>query len=183
MKTHWLKNPNKNYLGNWDLPDGKDVILTIESANWEAVKNPVLNTNQEKRVIRFTEKYKWIKPFIVNEINAKSILKCTGIKYMEDSFGMKIKIGVSQTKVKREEVDCLRVRNVSQKDLEDNFISSTQLNDISSLIIQSGKLEKDICYALSISNLKCLHKSKFDSVKNRLNQIISEKKDSLNEAA
>ena len=40
MKTHWLQSPNKNYLGHWDLPEGKDLILTIESAQWEEVKNP-----------------------------------------------------------------------------------------------------------------------------------------------
>ena len=39
-KTHWLQNPNKNYLGHWDLPNGKDLVLTIKSAAWEEVENP-----------------------------------------------------------------------------------------------------------------------------------------------
>jgi len=38
--THWLQNPNKNYLGHWDLPNGQDFVLTIASAQWEIVKDP-----------------------------------------------------------------------------------------------------------------------------------------------
>lgn len=34
-KTHWLQSANKNFLGHPDLPSGKDVILTIESAKIE----------------------------------------------------------------------------------------------------------------------------------------------------
>jgi hypothetical protein len=37
-KTHWLQTPNKNYLGHWDLPNGKDIIVTISSAGWEDLK-------------------------------------------------------------------------------------------------------------------------------------------------
>ncbi len=54
-KTHWLQSPNKNYLGHWDLPNSKDVVLTIKSANWESVKNPLTNTTTDKRVIRFED--------------------------------------------------------------------------------------------------------------------------------
>ena len=51
-KTHWLQSPNKNYLGHWDLPEKEDLILTIESAKWEEVKNPIINVSESKRVIR-----------------------------------------------------------------------------------------------------------------------------------
>lgn len=175
MKNHWLKNPNKNYLGNWDLPDGKDVVLTIDTANWEAVKNPILNTVQEKRIIRFMEKDKWIKPFIVNETNAKAILKCTGVKYMEDSTNLKIKIGISQTKVKREEVDCLRVRNVCQQELTSLNISKEQKLEILALLPKSEKTEKEICDAMEIKTISDLPIIKFKSVKNRLEQLILKK--------
>ena len=116
-KTHWLQNPNKNYLGHWDLPGGDDVILEIESAKWEEVKNPVINKSEAKRVIRFREKVfqdteKTVKPFICNEINAQTILKATREKFMEDCVGKKIKISIGRTKIKGEEIDCLRVKNV-----------------------------------------------------------------------
>ena len=108
-KTHWLQNPNKNYLGHWDLPDGKDLILTIESAKWEDVKNPVKGTTEEKRVIRFKENY---KPLICNQTNAENILLSTGVKYMEDSKGLKIQlyVGVHLDRRTKTDIDCVRVR-------------------------------------------------------------------------
>lgn len=110
-KTHWLANPNKNYLGHWDLPDGKDLIVTIESAKWEDVMNPQNNKTESKRVIRFKEKF---KPLIVNQTNATSILIATGCKFMEDSIGKRIQLFVGSTRDHRAKVDidCIRIRQV-----------------------------------------------------------------------
>jgi len=170
-KTHWLQNPNKNYLGHWDLPNGKDVILTIESAKWEEVKNPVINTSEAKRVVRFIEKHSWLKPFICNEINAQTILKSTGIKFMEDSRGKRIKIGVGTTKVKREEVDCLRVRLTNQKDLEPSKITKEQVEEIQGLLDKTDKSAEDICKAYKIKNLAELNKPSYNKVVKRLEEI------------
>lgn len=113
-KTHWLQNPNKNYLGHWDLPESGTLILTIKSANWEEVKNPIINTSEAKRVVRFQED---VKPLICNETNAKSISKATGVKYMEDSGGFKIELyrhNIIDRKTK-ENIDCIRVRDRAPK--------------------------------------------------------------------
>ncbi|MCH8067798.1 MAG: hypothetical protein IID16_00795 [Candidatus Marinimicrobia bacterium] len=109
IKTHWLQSPNKNYLGHWDLPEKGDMILTIESAKWEEVINPIINKSEAKRVVRFKEK---VKPFICNQINANSILKATGCKYMEDSGGKKISLFITNIIDKRtkEDIDCIRIR-------------------------------------------------------------------------
>ncbi len=121
MKTHWLQSPNKNYLGHWDLPDGKDLILTIESAKWEEVENPILKKNDPKkfeahRVIRFKEDY---KPLICNQTNAQSIVKSTKVKYMEDSSGQKIQlyVGAHFDRVNKENIDCVRIRSNELKPL------------------------------------------------------------------
>ena len=111
-KTHWLQNPNKNYLGHWDLPENEDLILTIETAQWELVKNPVQGTKEDKRVIRFKEKF---KPLICNETNAWAILKATWIRYMEDMDWKRIALYASKTKVMRDEVDCVRIRTIAPK--------------------------------------------------------------------
>ncbi len=110
IKTHWLQSPNKNYLGHWDLPEKGDMILTIESAKWEEVKNPIIQKSEAKRVVRFKEK---VKPFICNQTNANSILKATGCKYMEDSNGQKISLYVSNIvdRVTKEDIDCIRIRS------------------------------------------------------------------------
>jgi hypothetical protein len=172
-KTHWLQNPNKNYLGHWDLPNGQDVILTIESAKWEEVKNPITNKSDAKRVIRFKESGSWVKPFICNQVNAQTILKSTGHKFMEDCAGSRIKIGVGQTKVKGEEVDCLRVRNIAQNALEPTKISNEQVKEIQKLIEKTDKSAQDICKAYKVDSLKDLNISAYNSIIKRLKEMVN----------
>jgi len=109
MKTHWMKNPNKNYLGNWDLPEKKDLILTIKSAKWEIVKNPITKAESEKRIIRFNED---VKPLICNETNAKAIMKSTNKEFMEDSIGCKISLYKADyfDRKEKENIKVVRVR-------------------------------------------------------------------------
>lgn len=109
-KTHWLQSPNKNYLGHWDLPESEDLVLTIESAQWEEVKNPIINQSEAKRVIRFKED---VKPLICNQTNAQSIVNSTGVKFMEDSQGCQIALYISQIKDRKTKdmIDCIRIRN------------------------------------------------------------------------
>jgi hypothetical protein len=172
-KTHWLQTPNKNYLGHFDLPNGQDVILTIKSAGWEIVENPILNTKESKRVIRFIEKDKWIKPFICNETNAKMICKVTKENYMEDCLNKKIKIGISKTRVKREEVDCLRVKTLSQSDLTSGKINKDKLKKMQDLILAAGKTTIDICKCYNISSLADFPPGKYDKAIERLNQLTT----------
>lgn len=172
-KTHWMQNPNKNYLGHPDLPNGGDAILTIASAAWEAVENPTIGTKEEKRVIHFAEQHKWLKPFICNETNAKMIVKVTGEKYIEDSVGKKIKIGISQTKIKKEEVDCLRIREVYQKDLT-NYITNEQVAEIKELCAKAGKKEDQILSILKVDEFAQLPTSKFQAIKNKLTLNIKQ---------
>jgi len=174
-KTHWLQNPNKNYLGHWDLPSGQDVILTIKSAGWEEVKNPIINTKEAKRVIKFVEENKWIKPFICNEINAQTILKSIGEKFMEDCLNKRIKIGVGNVKVKGEAVDCLRVRNIKQADLEPTKINDKQIKEIQALIDKTDKSASDICGAYKVESLKELKLSSYNFIVQKLKEMANGK--------
>lgn len=173
-KTHWLQNPNKNYLGHWDLPEGRDMILTIKSAQWEEVKNPIINTSEAKRVVRFVEK---VKPFISNETNSQSILRSTGTNYMEDCTGMKIKLFLSQVKVKGQSVDCLRVKEVPQSDLVEKVISKEQRDELEELIPQAKKSVEDICGLMHIDSLAALPLVKFKNLCKRLNELGEENAD------
>lgn len=109
--THWLSSPNKNYLGHFDLPEGKDLTLTIDTAAYEIVEHPRLQTKEDLKVIRWIEKD--FKPFIVNQGNSQSILEATGETQMEDCHGKKITLYIGKYFDTREkkEIDCLRVRN------------------------------------------------------------------------
>lgn len=171
-KTHWLQNPNKNYLGHWDLPEGRDIIVTIKSAQWEEVKNPIINVSQAKRVIRFEEPN--IKPFICNEVNSQAIQRSTNQKYMEDSIGCKIKLGLSQVTVKKEEVDCLRVRNAPQSELCTQVISESQRDEILELIESSSKTTEDICKIMKISSISKLPVNKYQKICDRLKELAKD---------
>jgi hypothetical protein len=173
QKTHWLQNPNKNYLGHWDLPNGKDVILTIKTASWEEVVDPITKNSESKRVIRFEEKYSWVKPLICNQINAQTILKSTGQRFMEDCTGMRIKVGVGQTKVKGEEVDCIRVRNVKQQFLEPKKLNQEQVKHIQELLNNTDKSAMDICSAYEVAGLSELKSVHYDKIVSRLISLQS----------
>ena len=115
-KTHWLSNPNKNFIGHWDLPEGKDLILTIKSAGFEDVENPAKSTKKEKhvevkKVVRWVENY---KPMIINPTNAQRIFKSLGVRNMEDSVGKKLQLYVSQEKFRfsADLIDCIRIRAI-----------------------------------------------------------------------
>ena len=174
---HWLYNPNKKYLGHQDLPNGKDVILTIESVTNEIVKNPKLKDDPGKAqtIIKFSEKTKWIKPFICNTTNIKQIMKNTGDKRAINSIGKKIKIGISQTMVKKKEVDCLRVRDIkSEKLTNTKTITSEQGIQIEELAKKANKSMEDINASLKIKGIMELPLSKFDGTIKRLKELANE---------
>lgn len=170
-KTHWLQNPNKNYLGHWDLPEGNDVVLTIKSAQWEEVKNPITQTSEAKRVIRFKEDY---KPFICNETNAQLILKSTKRNYMEDCVGMKVKLFLSQVKVMGQNVDCLRVRDIPQSEMQDKLINSEQCEELLNLINDTDMSSADICKLMKIDSISNLPAKMYKKLKDRLIQKAKE---------
>lgn len=180
-KTHWLQSPNKNYLGHWDLPNSKDVVLTIKSANWESVKNPLTNTTTDKRVIRFEENFQWLKPFICNETNAKTIRKVTGENFMEDCTGKKIRIGIDNIidKKLKEQIDCLRVRNISHEQLiqDKQPINHEQVNNISELLNKANKEIEKFCSAYKINSISELPSSLYDKVINQLQKMVKENED------
>jgi len=168
-KTHWLQNLNKNYLGHFDLPNGNDVVLTILKADWEIVENPKTKVKQEKRVVRFSEKFDWVKPFICNETNAKMIFKMTEKKFMEDCVGDKIKIGLDKTKIMGDEVDCLRVRQVKSSSLQEAGITTEQKIVIEDLCKQKNFDILQICKVYKINTIIELPVSKFVKVIETLN--------------
>ncbi len=155
-KTHWLQSPNKNYLGHWDLPDGNDMILTIKSAQWEEVKNPIINTVEAKRVVRFKED---VKPFICNQTNAQSILKATGMKFMEDSADKQIQLFVGMHKDNRtkENIDCIRIRPIKPVLTKPELTPKHERWNDAKIAIKEGKKDGVLkVFSISDVNLKLI---------------------------
>jgi len=110
QKTHWLSSADKNYLGHWDLPENKDLILTVKSGGFEEIKNPTNGKTATKKVIHFMEK--GAKPLICNQINSLAITLSTGKRYIEDTIGCKVSlfVGEYENRITKQTEDCVRVR-------------------------------------------------------------------------
>ena len=64
----YRKYMDKNFLGSWDIPDGEDLILTIETVERNEVKND--RGSEQKLTLHFAEDY---KPLIMNATNCDRI--------------------------------------------------------------------------------------------------------------
>ena len=105
--TNWKKLMNKNYLGSWDVDEGKDLVLTIKGARQEEVQNPS-GKKEECLVVDFAEPE--FKPMIINSTNGNNIEKATGTPYIEQWAGHKISIFTAKVSAFGEIVDALRIR-------------------------------------------------------------------------
>jgi len=105
-KTHWKQLVNPDYIGAYSL-GGKDLKVTIERVVRELVTGTA-GKKEECTVAYLTGQ----KPFIVNRTNAKTISKVVGSPYIEDWANQSIVLFPTVTKLKGEDVECLRVRDV-----------------------------------------------------------------------
>jgi len=105
-KTHWKTLVNPNYIGAYCL-NGKDLKVTIERVVREMVAGE--KGKQEECTVAYLTGQ---KPFIVNRTNAKTISKVIGSPYIEDWANQSIVLYPTVTKLKGEDVECLRVRDV-----------------------------------------------------------------------
>ena len=69
LKGDYRKFMDKSYLGAWDVPDDGDLILTIDKAARDDVKNE--RGTELKLTIHFVEDY---KPMILNATDRKSVV-------------------------------------------------------------------------------------------------------------
>lgn len=96
---------DSRFLGAWDLPAGRDVVVTISAVAAETVRNEA-NKEAKKPVISFLGKSKGL---LANKTNAKTI----AAMYSTDTrkwIGKRIAIYATTTLFGRQTVDCIRVR-------------------------------------------------------------------------
>ena len=105
-KTHYKKLRNTNFLGSWDLPQGKDLVTTITKVENQEVFNPSDNSKEEVVVIEL----QGIKPLIANATNCKNIAKACKSDYIEDWVGKTIALYSTKVKAFGDVVDAVRVR-------------------------------------------------------------------------
>ena len=105
-ETHWKKLVDTNYLGSWDITNGR-LVLQIAKIKQERIFNQNKNAEESCTVAYFTdERY---KPMILNKTNCKAMQKLIGSPYIEKWAGQRIEIKTEKVKAFGELVDALRI--------------------------------------------------------------------------
>lgn len=107
----YRKFMDKNYLGAWDVPDEGDLILTIDKAQRDDVKNE--RGTERKLTLHFVEDY---KPMILNATNAKAISEAIGSTKVEMWAGQRIAIYTQKVSAFGGTTDALRIRPYKPKE-------------------------------------------------------------------
>ena len=102
---------DKSFLGHWDVPDDKDLILTIDHAARDEVQNE--KGRERKLTLHFKEKD--YKPMVCNTTNAKAITKAYGSPKVENWENKKIAIYKDTIIAFGATQECLRVRDYPPK--------------------------------------------------------------------
>lgn len=100
------KYMDKNFLGAWDVPKGKDLVLTIDHCEQNDVKNE--RGTERKLTLHFVERD--YKPMILNTTNAKRIGEVYGSLDVGDWDNKKISIYVEKVTAFGGTTDALRIR-------------------------------------------------------------------------
>lgn len=103
-KTHWKQLINPDYLGVYSLPEGNDMTVTIDKIVRESITSDG-GRKEDCTVARIKNN----KPMILNRTNQKTIARMYG-PYIEDWAGKSVTLFASTTELKKELVECLRIR-------------------------------------------------------------------------
>lgn len=123
IKTHWKQLVNTDYLGAYSLPNGQDITVKIVSVSRQMVKGSN-GRDTECTVAQIQNN----KPLILNRTNCKTISKIYGTPYIEDWKGKEITLFASQDKFRGELVECLRIRPVVPKQVDQGYIDYVNKN-------------------------------------------------------
>lgn len=86
--THWKKLTNPTYLGEWDIPEGQDLLATIRTVSQEEVKDK--NGKSEMVPVLYWEEQ--LKPLILNKTNMTNISKALKTPYIEEWAGQTVQL-------------------------------------------------------------------------------------------
>ena len=111
LSGDFRKFMDKSFLGSWDVPDGGDLILTIDHVAKDDVQNE--KGREKKMALHFKES--GYKPMICNTTNAKAISKAYGSTKVEDWENKKIGIFKATITAFGQTTECLRIRDYPPK--------------------------------------------------------------------
>ena len=107
--THWKKTTDRNYLGEWDLPEKDDLVVTIKS--YEQDKEIKTDKGTDKKFVVWFKEAE--KPMILNTTNKGRIAAAVGSPYIEDWVGKKVSLYRDRVKAFGDIHDCIRIRSTA----------------------------------------------------------------------
>lgn len=154
LKGDYRKFMDKNYLGAWDVPEGEDLVLTVDHAARDDVKNE--RGSEKKLTLHFVEDY---KPMILNATNSKAISTAYGSTKVEDWAGKRIAIHTEKVTAFGGTTDALRIRpyppKVTEVFCEDcgQLITDKNGYSVNKIVTRSQALfGKNYCWDCSIKH-------------------------------
>lgn len=122
-RTHWKTLINPEYIGSYMVQT--DTVIEIE----KVVRELVTGTGGKKE--ECTVAYlKGTKPFILNRTNQKMITKLLKSPYIEDWAGNRITVYSTTTSVAGETTECLRVRPILPKEVDNTPFIAAEIEKI-----------------------------------------------------
>jgi hypothetical protein len=150
--THWKKLVNPDYIGAYSLEDGKDLTVTITEVKREMVTGT--GGKKEECTVAYL---KGQKPMILNRTNCRTIQSIYKTPFVENWAGKQVTLFVSSTKLKGEDVECLRIRPVAPAKPELTPDSSKWDGAVAALRDNKTTIEAiEKAYTLSTGNKKLL---------------------------
>lgn len=139
-KTHFKKAFKSPYLGSQDLPDYKDMNLTIEKVIMQESKG--LKENSTFNIAYFTDVS--FKPMLLNSTNSKRVSKLANSPYIEDWVNIEVTLTVKKVSAFGDIHDALRIREVTRKiqtSLPELNSNSKKWNEIIGRVSEGAKRE------------------------------------------
>lgn len=104
---HFRSMFHSDYVGSWELPKGKDIVVTITRVEAGELNRPGSRDKKLAPILHFDGKKKGM---VLNKTNALTIETIYGPE-TDDWIGKRIAIYCTTTQFGRQTVDCIRVRD------------------------------------------------------------------------
>ena len=163
-KTHWKNLANYDYLGAYSLEGVGEVTLTLKGIRKERVTAEG-GKSEDCIVANFVENEVdgvVVKPMVHNKTNCKIISGLYG-DFVEDWIGKKIYVYSTTTKMARDTVPCLRIRNEIP---EEPVYTCSECGKVIDKKVYDASISK---YGVALCSAECLksYNDKKDSENNQ----------------
>lgn len=115
--SHWRNCIGAEYLRAEMLAPGEEKVLTIKEIKTESISNT--NGEVEPRPVAYFAED--VLPMVLNVTNCKTIEKLYGTGNIFEWCGKKVQIFATSTRVGKETMPCLRIRNFMPKTYEAEY--------------------------------------------------------------